>query len=154
MANLESTSFLHIFSQKKFWYRNGKLGNNTYAFAYEENGVKRFKITLHGNTIARGGYAGDDKKILRITDAGWGTVTTRDRLNQILTDNGVPFRASQHKGVQVLSNIANRTEENHYDNGDKTNYWNPRSDGFYGIENEATFLFDYETQEWGIFDVS
>jgi len=147
MANLESTSFLHIFSQKKFWYRNGKLGNNTHAFAYEEQGVKRFKITLHGNTIARGGYAGDDKKILRITDAGWGTVTTRDRLNQILTANNVPFRASQHKGVQVLSKLP-------YDNGDKKNYWNSYSTGYYGTENEATFLFDYETQEWGIFDVS
>jgi len=45
---------------------------------------KRKEMRLHGNVIAR--QTGDQP--LKITLAGWGTSTTRERLNTLLTETG------------------------------------------------------------------
>lgn len=54
-----------------------KVANNTYATDIDGYGIQ---IALHGNVIAEL-YGPDDGAF---TLAGWGTVTTRSRLSQIL----------------------------------------------------------------------
>lgn len=58
-----------------------KLGHNTYAHARN----KEILITYHGNVIA-GWVIGEDH--LTLSNAGWHTSTTADRLNQISHANG------------------------------------------------------------------
>ena len=41
-------------------------------------------MLLHGNLIARGGVMAGQRRIV-ITDAGWQTVTTKERLNGLLS---------------------------------------------------------------------
>lgn len=53
---------------------------------------------LHGNEIAR-----KKGKELEITNAGWPTVTTRERLNGILQAAGINARVSQKANTQMLN---------------------------------------------------
>lgn len=42
---------------------------------------------------------------LRVTNAGYGTPTTRTRINAVLQDNGIQWRVSQIAGVQTLVHV-------------------------------------------------
>ena len=62
----------------------------------EKEWVQTTKMYLHGNCIAR--YNHDGKRRTEITDAGWRTTTTKERLNWI------PWVSiSQKKGVWYLN---------------------------------------------------
>ena len=54
------------------------------------------RMYLHGNLIAENTSANG----LRITLAGWGTPTTRERLNTLLTETGKRKGVWQHKFAQ------------------------------------------------------
>ena len=56
--------------------RNMTRGNTRVEIA---NTLGNWRVYLHGNLIATGGSAG-----LSVTLAGWGTVTTRSRVNALL----------------------------------------------------------------------
>lgn len=55
-------------------------------------------ISLHKNPIVRREYNGD----ILISNAGWGTMTTRDRINGVLRSLGIDVRVSQKAGKQML----------------------------------------------------
>lgn len=55
-------------------------------------------VTLHGNVIAKRTPYG----AVMVTLAGWGTVTTRDRVNGIIAAFDLPYSIGQRKGVQIL----------------------------------------------------
>jgi hypothetical protein len=57
-------------------------------------------LMLHGHTIARKGAEG-----VKISNAGWPTATTKDRLNGILDALGKP-RIYQKKGVWYMGDKA------------------------------------------------
>ena len=71
-----------------------KLGYNTTV----ENVDGTMFIRHHDNIIAALSPDGS----FTISNAGWGSVTTRDRLNRILRSNGVRFGITQKNFVQVL----------------------------------------------------
>lgn len=63
-------------------------------------------VKLHGNEIAR---VIDGK--LEITLAGWPTVTTRERVNGILSEFGSPLRVHQSQHTQYLGDrVISETE--------------------------------------------
>jgi hypothetical protein len=138
MAGLESTKLINL-TKSKFVNRLGKLGNNTYARYDPEKKIAA--IYLHGSLIATLQYGNEADEasahiIVFITDAGYGTNTTRDRLSQILSSNGIPFAPTQHKYEQVLRS---RNWE------DKRNYWyvSPHSN-----QREAIFVQQTPESEW------
>lgn len=80
------------------------IGNNTKASTYSESlaGSRNYvvDVRLHGHsiiTLARGDWA-------EFSMCGYGTVTTRERLNHFLVPLG--FRVSQNKGEQVLTRLS------------------------------------------------
>lgn len=58
-------------------------------------------LTYHGNTIAY--YRSDTPGWVYFTLAGWGTVTTRARLNTLLDWYGIKARFHQHKHEQYFN---------------------------------------------------
>lgn len=71
----------------------GKVGHNTEALPFGTGYIVKY----HDNTIAEiYDYS------VTVTNAGWGTSTTRDRINQILSSNGVQFYTAQRNHHQVL----------------------------------------------------
>lgn len=66
----------------------------------ETDGVS---VWLHGNRIA---WRNQDNT-LSITLAGWGTPTTRERLNGILEAHGITYRVAQLSGSQIIKNSSN-----------------------------------------------
>lgn len=55
-------------------------------------------IYLHKNPIVRREYNGD----ILVSNAGWGTMTTRDRINGVLRSLGIDLKVSQKGGKQML----------------------------------------------------
>lgn len=72
----------------------GKAGNNTYVY---RDGEDTFSVFYHGSKIAE-----INPNYVAVSLAGYGTVTTRDRVNQILSVAGIPFYVAQRAGVQTL----------------------------------------------------
>ena len=60
-------------------------------------------VWLHGNKIA---WRNQDNS-LSVTLAGWGTPTTRERINGILDTFGIHYRVGQHKHEQIIKNSDN-----------------------------------------------
>ena len=67
----------------------------------ETDGVS---VWLHGNRIA---WRNQDNTI-SITLAGWGTPTTRERLNGILEAHGITYWVAQDRGQQVIRSSQGR----------------------------------------------
>ena len=65
-------------------------------------------VYLHDNQIAWWNY-GDVKPALCFSMAGWGTVTTRERINGILEASGSNWRLCQRDYAQFIINT--RTEK-------------------------------------------
>lgn len=86
------TELLHRLTNRRG--KSIKVGNNTEAILWN-NGV--IVIQYHGNTIAR-----MDADSIRFSNAGWGTATTRTRLNIIADHNNVPVVFNQHDHKQIL----------------------------------------------------
>lgn len=138
MSNLtlENTGMHVILNTKKFQYRWGKLGHNTYAFATGST----VKIQYHGNTIADLRLVPNQGVVIQVTDAGWPTVTTRARINQILKDNEVPAYACQRKNEQKLYWRNNETSDN---------LWSEYGYG-YPTFHSAHFARKYFTETWEV----
>jgi hypothetical protein len=63
---------------------------------------KHTLLKLHGNTIAHNvQYLGSIDKAFNINLCGWGTPTTRERLNGLLETLGFDFRVKQQRGQQI-----------------------------------------------------
>lgn len=97
MSNLKllSTKFEEIKKTKKFQDREGLLGYKTtalYSTRYDSVIIRH-----HSSVIA----AFNDKVAL-ISNVGYGTPTTRNRLNRIMHDNDIPYTVSQHNFKQIL----------------------------------------------------
>lgn len=97
MANLTATTYSSIANFLDGHYER-KIGHNTLARSNSYN--KSYEILLHNHRIVT---LFDDK--MNFSMCGYGTVTTRERLNQFLISIG--FRVYQHKGEQVLYNLGN-----------------------------------------------
>jgi len=54
-------------------------------------------VWLHGNEIVK-----VDNGEVSITDSGWDTPTTKERINGILSMLGITARVSKNKGTQIL----------------------------------------------------
>ena len=72
---------------------------------------ERKELRLHGNVIAR--QTGDQP--LKITLAGWGTPTTRERLHTLLKEMGKDEGVWQHKfdqyyGTDIHNRVISSTE--------------------------------------------
>lgn len=85
MAKLKGTTYNELATILGDSDRERKIGHNTWAgwdtagdFSGESRNV--INVRLHGHLIVRLYSTG----AVYISDAGWGTVTTRDRLNQFL----------------------------------------------------------------------
>lgn len=99
-ASFETMSYSQLADYFKRTGRTSKkIGNNTYAYpTYRGHDLPSVTIELHGNIIARltpGAYY--------LTNAGWGTPTTRNRLDGIARANGIPVRFSQKNYKQIAS---------------------------------------------------
>lgn len=78
-----------------------------YATTAERLSIGLLRIRHHGSAIADIHYNPDlEPTLIWVSNAGYDSMTTRDRLNQVLRDNGVPAQAYQRKGVQVLWDCA------------------------------------------------
>lgn len=64
-------------------------------------------VYLHGNQIAFWNY-GDIKPALCFSLAGWGSVTTRERINGILQTSGSNWRLCQRDYAQFIINTKNK----------------------------------------------
>lgn len=63
---------------------------------------KHTLLKLHGNTIAHSvQYLGSIDEAFNINLCGWGTPTTRERLNGLLETLGFDFSVKQKKGEQI-----------------------------------------------------
>lgn len=71
------------------------IANNT-TVEREVNG-DGLLVRLHGHVIAEVTTKG-----VHVTNAGYGTKTTRDRINSVLRDHGLPFYVAQRNHAQVL----------------------------------------------------
>jgi len=143
MAQLESMRLIALTKAK---YRNklGKIGNNTYARYDPENRVA--SVFLHGNLIAVLAY-GDEKdsqapfQTVFVTDADWGTPTTRDRINQLLWDNEIRFRCHQKNHTQYLTPLPFDFEK------PLENFWQVDSIG-YSSTRFANFVKQTPDSDW------
>jgi hypothetical protein len=62
-------------------------------------------LYLHGNLIAWKESEPDGSVRLTLSDAGWRTATTKDRLNGILQLAGIPARIYQEQGEWYMSRL-------------------------------------------------
>jgi hypothetical protein len=67
--------------------------------------------TFHGNRIAWRETLSDGTPVINITLCGWGTITTRLRLNALLDAMGVRGGFSQAKRVQYFGGIETDTHD-------------------------------------------
>lgn len=79
-----------------------KVANNTVVSLFteiidDEHSVEIIELRLHGNLIAV--FA---PSYVKITDAGWQSVTTKERLNHVLLDNRLGYLL-QNNGQWYLS---------------------------------------------------
>lgn len=139
--------------------RRRKLGNNTYAYFYDdENDQRQVTITYHGNVIAQLYYATPEylktdphiEFYVWVSDAGWGTSTTRERITEILKGNGINAYASQKNFEQLLRTykIERDKDGNFVSRHDSENYWTSRSIG-YSTQRSALFGLD-RNGEWNV----
>lgn len=63
-------------------------------------------VRHHDNPVAR-----ISRDRVTITHCGYNTVTTANRLNTVLADNDIPFRANIQQGEMVLSRIVHNTRD-------------------------------------------
>lgn len=99
MSNLKMPNMTHAAISDRFFSRRG---DQTRKVAYATTATlalpaEHFLIRQHGNIIAEIGTAD-----LLVTNAGYGSSTTRARLNAILSAHGLPFYVVQRQGAQVL----------------------------------------------------
>lgn len=80
------------------------IAYQTRANAYwnDAEADNNYRITHHGNTIA---IIGCDT--VTISNGGWDSITTADRLRRILNDNGIPFTVRINDYSMVLYNRRN-----------------------------------------------
>jgi hypothetical protein len=83
--------------------RPGDTKTVAYATTVENRGGV-FYVRHHGNPIAIIGTFG-----VSISNAGWGSSTTRTRLTTILHDNDIKAHVTQIKGVQYLRVLADQS---------------------------------------------
>jgi hypothetical protein len=96
MSNLSFKSKAHPVYLKNF-LGNRYIRELAYSTYVKSPVVGNFVITHHDNVIAEI----SDWEVY-LTNAGWGSSTTRTRLNQILRDNDIPFYVAQRNYSQVL----------------------------------------------------
>lgn len=93
------------------------LANNTVAHrSYVDGSVS---IAYHGNTIAE--LTNND---VYVSNCGWGSPTTRERINSVLKENGIPFHVSQKNHKQILTRIDKDESGNITRTILNTNFWN------------------------------
>ena len=85
-------------SDSKDW----KLANTEVITDQETN---ESTVYLHGNKIAE---VGDN--YIRLYDGGWQSVTTKSRLNAILTEHGIAGEGVYQKNYQWFIRLYNGTE--------------------------------------------
>jgi hypothetical protein len=73
------------------------IGHNTFAWLTKTDGGMVFRIYYHGNNIAT-----ITPQSVTLTNAGWGTPTTRNRLSIIARQNGVPLGFGQKNFEQTI----------------------------------------------------
>ena len=73
------------------------IANNTMAQLRTIDGETHVEIRYHGNLI---GAIGENDVF--VSNKGWGTSTTRDRINQILKGNGINYSTGQKNYAQLL----------------------------------------------------
>jgi hypothetical protein len=97
IAQLETPTFSNLaaFIGNRF---SRTIGNNTVARADWRDGSKVIDIEFHGNRIATLRL-----ESVELTNAGWETVKTRERLNTIAQANGLGLKFGQRKGVQTIN---------------------------------------------------
>lgn len=101
MSNLKLAN-THPRNLRKLTERGvGRVGHNTNVV---RGPAGEYVIYYHGNVIA----VIEDFAVY-ITNAGWDTPTTRNRLNIILRDNGIPFGLTQKNFRQLLVDGSFRT---------------------------------------------
>jgi hypothetical protein len=63
-----------------------------------------YRIRHHGSPIAdiHAEYASLRATLIWVSNAGWDSMTTRDRIDEVLRANGVRYSVSQVQGIQVL----------------------------------------------------
>lgn len=98
MANLDLTKLDRLTKPRT------KLGHNTYAFKYDD----LISVEYHGNIIAN-----ITPTEITLTLAGWGTPTTRTRLNQIAHHFGLNASYSQRNHEQHLNGEPISSYEEH-----------------------------------------
>lgn len=138
MAILENTSLNRLLKVKKFKNRWGKLGHETYA--YNDSGI--VKISLFGNTIATLRHVDNHGVMIQVSDAGWSTKSTIDRINQILSANYIPAYACQRKHEIKLfwRNQDEKTQDS---------LWSTTSYG-YSAFHSAIFAREYFQETWKV----
>jgi hypothetical protein len=99
MSNLNMPNMTHAAILDRFFSRRGEW---TRKIVYATTATlvlpqEHLIIRQHGNAIAEIGTAH-----LRVTNAGYGSSSTRERLNAILSSHGLPFYVAQRQGDQVL----------------------------------------------------
>jgi len=95
MAKLKATTYsdlVALHEKKGDWTL--KIGNNTTSYFDRDNGM--ITISLHGHNIVK--LTEDSTKF---SLAGWGTSTTRDRVNQFIGRNSV----HQRNNIQHLNGL-------------------------------------------------
>lgn len=99
MSNLQMPNMTHAAISDRFFSRRG---DQTRKIAYATTATlvlpaEHYLIRQHGNVIAEIGTAD-----LLVTNAGYGSATTRARLNAIMASHGLPFYVAQRDHAQVL----------------------------------------------------
>ncbi len=94
MAKLTATDYYGL-ARHLDGARSGRIGHNTTGSLIMHGDRVGVEVRLHGHHIIT---LWDDGSAI-FTMCGWGTVTTRDRLNQLLPPN---FSVGQSQGVQMV----------------------------------------------------
>lgn len=102
MSNLKMPTMTFEAIADRFFSRRGDA-TRTIAYAttatFVTDGVHvEYLIRHHGNPIA---WVAE--KEVAVSNAGYGTPTTRARINAVLASNGLPFHVGQRNHRQVLS---------------------------------------------------
>lgn len=94
MAKLTATTFSGL-ARHLDGARSNRIGHNTTGTLVQHEGRRGVEVRLHGHHIIT---LWEDNTAI-FTMCGYGTVTTRERLNQLLP---MPFGVTQNKGVQEV----------------------------------------------------
>ena len=99
-----------------------KIAYETWAYQYNDGSIS---VIHHSSVIANISEGGSK---LYITNAGWGSPTTRNRIDQILRDSSIPFWVTQKNFVQYLRSLDGTLMADFHD----ATFWDGRLDSFNG----------------------